>query len=137
MSSQTIARALSLAVILLMLAGGGTAVAATGITVNGVLIAGTEARPDVAVNIVEFREGTSDVVRLIVGTKRYGITIVSRDPIALFDVQLPIAAVPMRFAVAMDNGRTFSNCLVAGLTSEGSAGGHRLIYTLRCENVTP
>ncbi len=109
----------------------------TSITLNGVLIAGTEARPDIAVNIVEFREGGSDVVLLLPGLRRYGITVVSRDSIAVLESQMPVAAGPARFTIGLQNGRTFHRCLVAGLTSEGTADGYRLLYALRCEDVAP
>ena len=111
--------------------------AQTPITLNGMVIAGTEARPDITVNIVEYREAGDNQPRLLPGLKRYGITVVSRDPIALLESQLPVAAVPARFTIGIQNGRTFRNCLVAGLTSEGTAGTYRLLYALRCEDVAP
>lgn len=111
--------------------------AQTAITLNGVVIAGAEARPDTTVNIVEFREGGDNRVRLSPGVKRFGITVVSRDPIALLESQLPVAAAPARFTIGIQNGRSFHNCLVAGLASEGTAGAYRLLYALRCEDVAP
>src|SRR2546430_6895113 len=134
MIARWLARAFTLFLVSLML-GCAVMVPAASITLNGVLIAGTEARPDITVNIVEFREGGGDQVRLSPGLRRYGISVVSRDPIALLESQLPVAAIPAKFTIGMENGRTFRNCLVAGLASEGSAGAYRLIYALRCEDV--
>ena len=110
---------------------------AGSVTLNGVLIAGAEARPDITVSIVEFREGGSDLVRLSPGLRRYAITVVSRDPIPLLESQLPVAAIPVRFTIGMENTRSFRNCLVSGLASEGTARRYRLLYALRCEDVGP
>src|SRR5437867_9466727 len=81
-------------------------VQAASITLNGALISGAETRPDITVNILEFREGGSDQLRLSPGVKRYGITIVSRDPIALLESQLAVTALPTKFTIGTD-GRTF------------------------------
>jgi len=110
---------------------------AGSVTLNGVVIAGAETRPDITVSIAEFREGGGGLVRLAPGLRRYAVTIVSRDPIVLLESQLPAAATPARFTVGMENGRIFRNCLVAGLASEGTAGGYRLLYAFRCEDVGP
>jgi hypothetical protein len=109
---------------------------AGSVTLNGVVIAGAETRPDITVSIAEFREGGGGPVRLAPGLRRYAVTIVSRDPIALLESQLPADATPAKFTVG-ENGRTFRNCLVAGLASEGTAGGYRLLYAFRCEDVAP
>ena len=110
---------------------------AGSVTLNGVASAGAETRPDITVSIAEFREGGGGLVRLAPGLRRYAVTIVSRDPIVLLESQLPAAATPARFTVGMENGRIFRNCLVAGLASEGTAGGYRLLYAFRCEDVAP
>lgn len=136
MIARWLARAFTLLLVSSML--GCAAMGQTAsITINGILIGGTEARPDITVNIVEVREGGSNLALLLPGLKRYGITVVSRDPIAVLESQLPVVAIPARFTIGMENGRTFHRCLVAGLTSEGTAGGYRLLYALRCEDVAP
>lgn len=135
MMARWLARAFTLFVLSPLL--GCAVMAQTAITLNGVVIAGAEARPDITVNIVEYREAGDNQPRLLPGLKRYGITVVSRDPIALLESQLPVAAVPARFTIGFQNGRSFHNCLVAGLASEGTAGAYRLLYAFRCEDVAP
>jgi hypothetical protein len=107
------------------------------VKLNDVVIPGAEARPDITVSIAEFREGGGGPVRLSPALRRYAVTLVSRQAIPLLEGQLPVAAVPAKFTVGMEGGRSFRNCLVAGLASEGSAGGYRLLYTFRCEDVGP
>ena len=46
------------------------------VTINGILIGGTEARPDITVNIIEVREGGSNLVLLLPGLRRYAVTVV-------------------------------------------------------------
>jgi hypothetical protein len=110
---------------------------AGGVTLNGVPLNNVESRPDVTVGVTEYRDGGSDIVRVLPGSKRYAVSLVARDAIPVLEAQLPLSATPARFTVVTENGRTFRNCLVAALSSVDRGLAHRLVYTLRCEDVSP
>ena len=75
-------------------------------------------------------------MRVLPGIKRYGVAIVSRAPIAALETQLPVNAAPARFSVGTDGTRVFRNCLLASLGADPQ-DTTRLLYTFRCEDVTP
>jgi hypothetical protein len=111
------------------------ACAATSVTVDSAVIAGAESRPAVAIDITEFRDGTSNVARLLAGTKHYAISVVSHEPITALEAQLSQSAAIKQFTVVTESGRTYVGCLLAGLSSEGSGPGYRYVYAMRCADV--
>jgi hypothetical protein len=104
------------------------------VTLNGTALPQADARPDVTVGIVELRENGDPVIRLVPGLKRYGVSVVSKSPIATLEAELPVTSASARFSVGA-GGRTFRNCLVASLASD-PLDNERLVYALRCEGVT-
>ena len=104
------------------------------VTLNGAALAHAEARPDVTIAITEVRENGGPVIRLAPGIKRYGVSLVTRSPVAVLEAELPISSTSARFSVGAD-GRTFRNCVVASLASDPQ-DSERLVYALRCEDVT-
>ena len=109
---------------------------AMAVTINGAIVAAAETRPAITVDVAEYRDGTSNFARLLPGNKHYALSVVSRDPIAVLDAQLPVDAAPAQFTIGADGGRTYLGCVVAGLSSEGSGGGYRYVYALRCVDVS-
>ena len=104
------------------------------VTLNGTALPQAEARPDVTVTIIEVRESSDAVIRLLPGTKRYGVSVVTKLPIPSLEAELPINSTSARFIVGVD-GRTFRNCVVASLETD-PLDSERLVYALRCEGVT-
>jgi hypothetical protein len=110
------------------------AAANAAVTLNGTALPQADVRPDVTVAIVEVRDGGDPVIRLLPGLKRYGVSIVSKSPVAALEAELPISSTSARFSVGA-GGRTFRSCLVASLGIDPQ-DGERLVYTLRCVGVT-
>jgi len=104
------------------------------VTLNGTALPQADARPDVTVGIIEVRENGNPVIQLAPGLKRYGVSVVSKSPIAALEAELPITSTAARFSVAA-GGRTFRNCLVASLATD-PLDNERRVYALRCEGVT-
>ena len=104
------------------------------VTLNGAVLSQADARPDVTVAVVEFRDTSDPTIRVLAGVKRYGVSIVSKSPIAALEAELPLTATAARFSVGA-GGRTFRNCIVASLASD-PLDSERLVYALRCEGVT-
>jgi hypothetical protein len=104
------------------------------VTLNGAALAHAQARPDVTVAIAEVRETGSPVIRLVPGIKRYGVSISTKSPIPVLEAELPISSTSAHFSVGVD-GRTFRSCVVASLATDPQ-DNDRLVYALRCEDVT-
>ena len=104
------------------------------VTLNGITLPQAEARPDVTVAIIEFRESSDPVIRLTPGIKRYGVSIVTKSSISVLEAELPNSSTSARFTVGTD-GRTFRNCVVASLATDPQDSA-QLVYALRCEGVT-
>ena len=69
-----------------VLTPGGVAETSGGVVLNGALIPHSTASVDATIEVSEFRDGNDPlVVRLVPGTKRYGVCIVARGPVALLD----------------------------------------------------
>ena len=115
------------------------------VSVNGTPLRHAVSFIDATVEVTEFRDGTNpNVVKLIPGAKRYTVCIVSKEPLKMFDAELPVADTPDRFTLMVEDGREFSSCLLTGLKQlqkpkgrihEGRAS---LLYKycLRCEDIT-
>jgi len=115
-----------------------TRVEAQDILVNGIGLTGTHSNLNITIDLIEFRQGDDSVVRLTTGRKHYGLSLLSRAPIPMFDAELPLSnAHPNQFTVAVEDAREFRRCLVKGLSSSGSDSSYRLAYSLACEDVSP
>ena len=110
------------------------AAADAAVTLNGTVLPQADARPDVSIAIIEVRDGTDPATRLAAGVKRYGVSVLARSSIPALEAELPLSSTSARFTVSAD-GRTFRNCLVAGLATDPD-DSERLVYALRCEGVT-
>jgi len=63
------------------------------------------------------------------------VCVAAQAPLTLFDAKLPTSDTPSRFVVKVEDGREFSQCLLASLKTD-DGGKRRLTYCLRCEDVT-
>ena len=117
-------------VILLPLAAGAE------VAVNGAAVPKASSTIDSSQDVVEVQEGGGGGILLVPGRKRYAVCLVAPAPIAALDAELPLGDDVTRFIVKVEDGRQFSQCLLASLKAEGSGGKRRLSYCLRCENVT-
>jgi hypothetical protein len=115
------------------------------VAVNGVTLPRALGSVEATIDVTEFRDGNDPtVIRLVAGSKRYSVCVLTPDPVAVFDAELPLAASPDRFTVTVEDGREFSACLVERLEmverpparprNSGPVQAYR--YWLRCENVT-
>ena len=109
-------------------------VANATVTLNGTVLPQAEARPDVTIAIIEFRESSDAAIRLLPGIKRYGVSIVTKPSVPALEAELPLSSTSARFTVSAD-GRTFRNCLVASVATDPD-DSERIVYALRCEGVT-
>ena len=122
-----------------VLTPGGVAETSGGVVLNGELIPYSSASVDATIEVSEFRDGNDPlVVRLVPGTKRYGVCIVARGPVALLDAELPIPDSPDRFSVRIEDRREFGSCLLESLKLQRgpfstSRPGYE--YCLRCESL--
>jgi len=123
----------------------GPAAAAGQVLVNGMPLPRALASIDASIDVTEFRDGNDPtIVRLIAGSKRYGVCVLTPDPVGVFDAELPVADSADHFAIVVEDGREFSSCLMQSLNMvERPQGRMRnsepfqaYKYCLRCENVT-
>lgn len=70
--------------------------------------------------MTEFREGGNAVIRPISGPKRYTVCAVARARMAVLDAELPVAEVPNRFIVKVEDGCERGNCLMESLKTAGA-----------------
>jgi len=66
---------------------------------------------------------------------KLAVCIVARAPVASLDAQLA-GATPARFAVGVEDGRTFGRCVPASLETKGAKHRKQYEYCLRCETLT-
>lgn len=112
-------------------------VAAEDVVVNGITLTNAHADINITIDVIEFRQGADPVVHLTTGRKHYGLSLTSPVPVPMFEAELPFSnSTPNQFSVSVEDGREFSRCLVTGLVSSGSATDRRLVYMLRCEDVS-
>jgi hypothetical protein len=92
------------------------------------------------VDVTEFREGTGDpcAIRLLPGCAHHAVCIETPAPVATLEAGLvpPGSAMPGRFAVTVEDGRTFASCVLTGLTTDGAGRKRRYSYCFRCEGAT-
>jgi hypothetical protein len=121
----------------LCLATPAAAAAATGaVTLDGTALPKARSTIDARVDITEFRQGGDPAIRLLPGPKRYTACIVTPAPVSALDAVLPLGAPSPRFRVGVEDGRVFSDCLLASLAGDWHGHKRRLTYCLRCENVS-
>lgn len=108
-----------------------------GVALNGTPIPYATASIDATIEVSEFRDGSDPlVVRLVPGTKRYGVCIKARSPVAALDAELPLSDTPDRFTVRLEDGREFGACVLESLKLEPNSTSRRgYEYCLRCESV--
>jgi hypothetical protein len=106
------------------------------VAVDGAAVPKASSTIDNSQDVIEVQAGGSEGIVLVPGRKRYAVCLVAPAPIAVLDAELPLGSDSKRFAVKVEDGRQFANCLLASLKAEGSGGKRRLSYCLRCENVT-
>ncbi len=113
-----------------------SAAAAGAVIVGGVVVPKASSTVEITQDVIEVREGGDPNPILVPGAKRYGVCLVTPAPVAALDAELPRADTVTRMSVQIEDGRTFGQCLVASLKTDGSGGKRRLTYCLRCEDVT-
>ena len=125
-------------IVTVVLAPGALSDGGAGVVLNGTPIPYSTASVDATIEVAEFRDGSDPlVVRLVPGTKRYGVCIASRSPVALLDAELPLSDTPDRFRVRIADGREFGGCVLESLKLEPHSTSWRgYEYCLRCESLT-
>jgi hypothetical protein len=111
--------------------------AAQEVTINGLVAPGVSATLNITVDVIEYRHGNDAWAHLTTGKKHYGLAVVSRAPLPQLDAELLLP--PMAdhdFTVSIEDGRTFTGCLVTGLKSVGPDTAPRLSYALTCESMS-
>jgi len=117
-----------------ILAAVGSAGAAE-VTLDGIVVPDASATMSIDVPITEYRDGTEQCPRLLPGCPKLAVCIVARAPVASLDAQLA-GATPARFAVGVEDGRTFGRCVPASLETKGAKHRKQYEYCLRCETLT-
>jgi hypothetical protein len=123
---------------LLALAFAGAAAVSAGaaeVTLDGVVIPQASATMSIDVPITEFREGGDQCPRLLPGCPKLAVCIAAPAPVASLDAQLA-GATPARFAVGVEDGRSFARCVPASLETKGGRQRKQYEYCLRCEGLT-
>lgn len=123
-----------------------TDIAGPQVVLNGLPLFQAVSSLKATVDLVEYRDGSDpDVVRLLPGPKRFTVCILSRGPVKMLDAELPLADVPDRFTVEVEDGRELSGCLLAEAGRgeppvrdrlHAARDGAAYRYCLRCEDVT-
>lgn len=108
---------------------------AAEVTLDGAVVPGASATMSIDVGITEYRDGSEQCPRLIPGCPKLEVCIVARAPVAPLDAQLAGAS-PARFAVGVEDGRTFGRCVPASLETKGAKHRTHYEYCLRCEGLT-
>ena len=118
-----------------VLAAAGNAGAAE-VTLDGIVVPEASATMRIDVAISEFREGGGDQCpRLLPGCPKLEVCIGAPAPVTRLDAQLA-GATPARFAVGVEDGRTFGRCVPASLEAKGGKNRKHYEYCLRCEALT-
>jgi len=108
---------------------------AAEVTLDGIVVPEASATMRIDVGITEFREGGEQCPRLLPGCPKLEVCIVAPAPVARLDAQLA-GATPARFAVGVEDGRTFGRCVPASLETKGGKHQKHYEYCLRCEGLT-
>jgi len=126
-------RSIEVAMAFVLVAAGSAG--AAEVTLDGIVIPTASATMSIAVGITEFRDGGEQCPRLLPGCPKLEVCIDTRAPVAPLDAQLAGAA-PARFAVGVEDGRTFGRCVAASLETKSSKHQKLYDYCLRCETLT-
>jgi hypothetical protein len=108
---------------------------AAEVTLDGTAIPDASATMSIDVSITEYRDGTEQCPRLLPGCPKLEVCIAAPAPVARLDAQLAGAS-PARFAVGVEDGRTFGRCVPASLEAKGGKNRKHYEYCLRCEALT-
>lgn len=130
---MTRVRSIEMAIAFVLATVGGAG--AAEVTLDGTVIPGASATMSIDVGITEFREGGEQCPRLLPGCPKLEVCIDARAPVAPLDAQLAGAS-PARFAVGVEDGRSFGRCVPASLETKGSKPRKHYEYCLRCEGLT-
>jgi hypothetical protein len=113
----------------------GSAAFAGAVLLNGTALPEASATVDASQEMVEPRDGAApNERRPVLGPKRYGVCLVTPDPVASLDAEVPVTGTPSRFTITVEDGRRLENCLLASFTSNGIGAKRRFTYCLRCEH---
>ena len=110
-------------------------VGAAEVTLDGIVVPEASATMSIDVGITEYRDGTEQCPRLIAGCPKLEVCIAAPARVAQLDAQLA-GATPARFAVGVEDGRTFGRCVPASLETKGGKHRKHYEYCLRCEGLT-
>ena len=122
----------SMALVVGLLLTSGDSAGAAEVTLDGAVIPNASATMSIEVGITEFREGGEQCPRLLTGCPKLEVCIASPAPVASLDAQLA-GAQAARFAVGVEDGRTFSRCVPESLETKGGRIKKQYEYCLRCE----
>ncbi len=126
-------RSIEVALVFVLAAAGSAG--AGEVTLDGVGLPGASATMRIDVPVTEFREGGEQCPRLLPGCPKLEVCIDARTPVAALDAQLAGAS-PARFAVGVEDGRTFGRCVPTSLDTKSSKHRRQYEYCLRCEGLT-
>jgi hypothetical protein len=119
--------------VLALLAGLAPATRAAEVTLDGAVVPKASSTMSIPVVVTEFRE-SGLCARLIPGCAKPTVCITAPSAVAALDGQLAGAAAA-RFSVGVEDGRVFSQCVLASLDTD-AAPRRRYVYCLRCEGVS-
>jgi hypothetical protein len=126
-------RSIEIALVFVLAAAGSAA--AAEVTLDGIVVPGASVTMSIDVPITEFREGGEQCPRLLPGCPKLEVCIDARAPLAPLDAQLAGAS-PARFAVGVEDGRSFGRCVPASLEAKDGKQRKHYEYCLRCETLT-
>ena len=126
-------RSIEVALAFLLVAAGSAG--AAEVTLDGTVIPDASATMSIDVPITEYRDGTEQCPRLLPGCPKLEVCIAAPARVAQLDAQLA-GATPARFAVGVEDGRTFGRCVPASLETKGAKHRKQYEYCLRCETLT-
>jgi hypothetical protein len=108
---------------------------AADVTLDGVALPRATSTMSIPVDVTEFREGGGGCPRLLPGCAKPTVCVTVATPVPALDGQVA-GNPPARFSVGVEDGRTFVQCLLASLNTDGGGARRHYVYCLRCEGVT-
>jgi hypothetical protein len=108
---------------------------AADVTIDGVPVPKAVSHMSIDVDITEFREGgDAGCPHLVAGCTLPRVCVDTFAPVPVLDAQLAGAAAA-HFAVGVEDGRQFQQCVLESLDSQKEKARRRYEYCLRCEGV--